>query len=83
MKSELRKKLQPYFEQIDDAKAELNRIFLAQRDCIKRKGFNGCWNCDVAEDECAVTQTREMVNKKVELLRLHIVYKVEDWLKDD
>lgn len=80
MKNELKRILNPYYTQLEDAALEQNRIFLAQRDCIKQRGFNGCWNCDVKNEECVVKQTRRMIDDKISLIRLHIVHKVKDWL---
>ena len=80
MKNELKKILNPYYTQLDEAVKEQNESFLAQRDCVKQKGFNGCWNCKIKDSECAVKRTRDMINGRIELLRLHIVHKVKDWL---
>lgn len=81
MKTELKKKLEPYFVQLEEVENDLNRIMVAQRDCIKSKGYNGCWNCDVKESDCAVAQTKTMVHARKKVVHRNIVCRVKEWLE--
>lgn len=82
MKEELRKKLKPYFEQLEEVENDLNRITQAQVDCIKGKRINGCWNCETKEEWCTVSQTRLMVQARRKNIHLNIVNRVKEWLDD-
>lgn len=82
MKNELRKTLQPFFNNLKDTEKDNQRVLKAQRDCITRNGFNGCWNCPSNNEGCAVNQTRAMIDGRTRLIYRNIVHRVMEWLGD-
>ena len=83
MKEELRKILTPYIEQLDEVKVDKRRIEEARANCVARKGYNGCWNCDENNSGCAINETRQIVEAKARLMYYRIATRVSDWLNTD
>lgn len=80
MKEELKKILQPYFTQLNEAENDLNRILSAQNNCVISRGHNGCWNCETKEENCSVAQTKLMVDARRKIIHMNIVKRVKEWI---
>jgi hypothetical protein len=81
MKDILKLKLSSLFERLEDARIDKERVLQAEKDCIRKKGYIGCWNCN-PPDRCAITETKTMVDCRIRLLNATIVREVEEWLGD-
>lgn len=81
MKDTLRLKLSSLFERLEDARRDKQRIIEAEKDCIEKNSYMGCWNCK-SDNKCAISETRLMVESRIKFINSMIVAKVEEWLND-
>lgn len=81
MKNTLKLKLSSLFKKLEDARRDKERVLQAEKDCIEKKGYIGCWNCN-PPNRCTIAETKKMVDGRIRLLNATIVREVEEWLSD-